>query len=228
MRVKIALTLYFSKEQNKNTMTAPSSPARLPQGAFRTISTARHDALGLGPGLSLARGRVHEALGNAADMFAVLIASRMSGPIFWIGLQREIETLNPAALQDFLDPARITLIAGVSRAEILWAAEQALRTPAAIIAEIGQGPDLRESRRLQIAAEESGAVGIMLINGRAQTSAAETRWECRQAGENQWAWICTKDKRGGGGAWRVSWEGEGDANGGRQTGAIHLAAATAA
>ena len=222
------MTLYPAKEQKKNIMKATIPPTGLPHGAFRASSPVRHSVLDLGPGLSLARGRVHEVLGNAADMFAVLAASRMSGSIFWIGAQREIETLDPAALQDFLDPARITLIAGVSRAEILWAAEQALRTPAAIIAEIGQGPDLRESRRLQIAAEESGAVGIMLINGRAQTSAAETRWECRQAGENQWAWICTKDKRGGGGAWRVSWEGEGDANGGRQTGAIHLAAATAA
>ena len=200
----------------------PHEPVARP---FQTIASMRHGALTLGSAIHLAKGRVHEVRGGAADMFAILAASQMNGPVFWTGSKREIHTLSPIALQDFLDPARLTLIVGVSRTEILWATEQALRTcgSACVIAEPGRGPGLRESRRLQIAAEESGAIGIMLVQGKATTSAAETRWLCEAAGSRTWNWTCTKNRRGSGGAWRVTWEENGHA-----PGAIHLAAATAA
>ena len=202
-------------------MRLPCGPVARP---FQTAASMRHGALDLGPAIHLAKGRVHEVLGDAADMFAILAASQMKGPVFWIGSKREIDTLSPIALQDFLDPTRLILIAGVSRTEILWATEQALRAcgSACVLAAPGRGPDLRESRRLQIAAEESGAIGVMPVQGKAVTSAAETRWLCEAAGDRAWNWTCTKNRRGNGGAWRVTWEEDGHA-----PGAIHLAAATA-
>ena len=66
---------------------------------------------------------------------------------------------------------------------------------------------MTESRRLQIAAEEGGAIGLILLRDRANTSAAETRWECRAASGGGWDWICTKRRRGVPGAWQVSWKG---------------------
>ena len=153
--------------------------------------------------------------------------ARTSGPIIWTGLARSVCSLAPTALQSFLDPARIILAMCVSRTEILWAAEQALRSPASacVVAELGDGPDLRESRRLQIAAEEGGSIGLVLIGGRASSSAAETRWRCEASSEADLAWVWTliKNRKGKPGAWRARWNRKKDAQN-----AIHLVSATAA
>lgn len=171
---------------------------------------AAHGEVCLSGPLRLARGRVHEVLGDSADIFALAAAAASAGPLIWIGLGREVTTLAPAALQHFVDPARLILTVGLNRGELLWAAEQALRARSApcVIVELQDGPGLKESRRLQIAAEESGAIGFVLIQGRARTSAAETRWHCEAAAGRGWVWTCMKSKRGAPGAWRVSWMGK--------------------
>lgn len=176
--------------------------AGLPAGAARV-------GIRLAPGLELARGRVHEVLGDSADVFALIIAGAAGGPVFWTGTSRDAGSLAPTGIQDFLDPARLVLAIGLNRAEILWAAEQALRarSAACVVIELQDGPDLRESRRLQVAAEEGGAIGLILVRGRASTSAAETRWQCSAAAGGGWVWTSTKHKRGRPGAWRVSWKG---------------------
>jgi len=201
-------------------------------GTLASFTLQAREELCLADPVRLAKARVHEAMGDSADMFAVLAASRLSGPIIWIGLPRDIGSLAPTALQDFIDPARIILTEGISRSEVLWAAEQALRAACApcVVIELSRGPNLRESRRLQIAAEEGGGIGILLIHGRAHTSACETRWLCEasNAGENMWTWSLTKNRKGELGAWQVRW-GKPDKSGGAyEAGVIHLAAATAA
>lgn len=159
--------------------------------------------------LALARGRLHEALGEGADSLALAAAAGAAGPLVWIGLKRDMASLAPTGLQGFADPARFLLVSGQDRSELLWAAEQALRARAApcVILELKDGPDLRESRRLQLAAGESGALGLVLVRGQARTSAAETRWQCDAAPGGGWTWICTKRRRGPPGAWHVSWKG---------------------
>ncbi len=171
---------------------------------------AAHGEIRLAGPVSLARGRVHEVMGDSADIFALTAAAAAKGPVFWIGVSRDVETLAPTGLQDFVDPARLVLSIGLNRAETLWAGEQALRSRAApcVIVELQDGPDLKESRRLQIAAEESGAVGLVLVHGRARASAAETRWTCDAAAGDGWVWNCTKSKRGPPGAWRASSSGK--------------------
>lgn len=179
---------------------------------------------------------MHEVSGDSADMFAVLTASKLSGPIIWIGLSRDIGSLAPTALQDYIDPARVILTEGISRSEVLWAAEQALRATCAecVIIELSGGPNLRESRRLQIAAEEGGGIGLILIQGRAHTSACETRWHCEasNAGQNSWTWSLTKNRKGELGAWQVRWtqpKADSQESGGAyEAGVIHLASAAAA
>jgi len=179
----------------------------------------------------LAKGRVHEVMGDSADMFAILTASRLTGPIIWVGLSRDIGSLAPTALQDYIDLARVIFTEGISRSEVLWAAEQALRARCAscVIVELSAGPNLRESRRLQVAAQDGGGVGIILIHGRAQTSACETRWHCaaNKSGENTWVWSLTKNRRGELGAWRVNWTNSDRSGGAYEAGVIHLAVATA-
>jgi len=170
----------------------------------------RVEVLALGAGINLRLGRVHEVIGDAADMFAVLAAAMMEGPIVWIGNRHEVGSLAPTGLQMFLDPSRLILTETLSRQETLWASEQALRLKGAssVIAELGNGPDLKESRRLQIAAEEGGSLGLVLIRTHAQSSAAETRWESHAlAGESPaWIWRLTKSKSGQSGTWGVQWK----------------------
>ena len=201
-------------------------------GTLAGLALQPRDTLCLSGPVRLAKGRVHEVTGDSADMFAVLTASRLDGPIIWIGLSRDIGSLAPTALQDFIDPARVILTEGISRSEVLWAAEQALRSGCApcVVVELSAGPNLRESRRLQVASQEGGGLGIILIHGRAHTSACETRWHCaaNNSGENTWVWSLTKNRRGELGAWHINWTKSDKSGGAYEAGVIHLAAATAA
>jgi len=186
----------------------------------------RHGVLTLGEAVQLTKGRIHEVQGESADCFALAVAASLGGPVIWIGLAPDIASLNPSAVQDFIDPLRLTVIEAVSRQECLWSAEQALRAQgiSCVVLELAYGTDLRESRRLQLAAEESGALGLVLISRVVRTSAAETRWRCDPSadGEVTWDWACTKNRKGELGAWRVGWlENDDGPN------LVHLVATTA-
>lgn len=187
-------------------------------------------------GVVLQNGRVHEACGTAADAFAVVMAAKLSGPLVWIGRGAQVRSLAPTALQVFFDPRRLVTAGCESRKEILWAAEQALRCGgvAGVIVEMGMGPDLKESRRLQLAAEAGRSLGLIVIGRAAQSSAAQTRWQCEalpctDAKGESWRWSLQKNKSGRIGTWHVSWQkrkrsGEGDG----PSGDVHMVAASAA
>lgn len=182
--------------------------------------------------LTLRRGRVHEVMGAAADSFAVVVGAKVCGPIIWIGRASDVGTLTPMALRSFIDPARVLLTEGTNRKELLWAAEQTLRCKGAglVVLQLRMGPNLHESRRLQLAAEQGGTLGLILIERRAQSSAAQTRWECVPqtrieaaddgALKERWLWTLTKNKSGPVGRWSVTYEGGGDA----QTHHVHMVA----
>lgn len=175
---------------------------------------------------------MHEIMGEARDSFAVTMAAKITGPIVWIGRARDVSSITPSALKSFLDPTRIVLTEGANRKEVLWAAEQVLRSKGAalVIIQLTMGPDLRESRRLQLAAEQGRTMGLILIERRAQASASQTRWLCEPMAANDnplsesWVWELTKNKAGPVGRWSVSWTG--GSNG--QTGHVHMVAASAA
>ncbi|MDE2790800.1 MAG: hypothetical protein OXI81_10305 [Paracoccaceae bacterium] len=192
-------------------------------------------------------------MGDSADVFAVIVASRLSGPVIWVGDRNAVDSLAPMALQEFIDPARMILTGCTTRKEILWASEQAMRTHgmSCVIVELHDGLTLRDSRRLQLAAGNSGCTGIILIAGRAHTSAAQTRWECvaspeeedakgREAGDREagdrgardrktmgWEWRCTKNRQGELGVWRLQWLGGEDGRAGKAR-AVRLVSASAA
>lgn len=188
-------------------------------------------------GVVLQTRRVHEVCGMAADTFAVMMAARLDGPLVWIGHEKQVSSLAPTALQDFLDPARMITVACQTRKETLWAAEQALRCGGApgalvgVIIELNMGPDLTESRRLQLAAEAGRSLGLVLIGKAAQSSAAQTRWHCEALPDaGKWRWALQKNKSGPVGIWDVSWRADaqkgGEANG--PSGDVHMVAAPAA
>ena len=96
------------------------------------------------------------------------------------------------------------------------------------MAELGRGPDLMESRRLQISAEKGKTLGLIRIGKTAQSSAAQTRWDCHAVlpsdavtsdvmtpdmaandyhgvPDHIWKWEMTKNKNGQTGRWTVGW-----------------------
>ena len=124
--------------------------------------------LSLGPDApEMALGRAHEATGAAAIVFAALIAGRMRGPVLWARPSARSGALNPEGLSSFFDPARL-VIASIDRPiDILWTAEEALRSGAAplVVAEVAEPPGLTPLRRLQLAAESGGDAARKLSGG---------------------------------------------------------------
>jgi len=192
----------------------------------------RPKALDLGAGIHLRQGRLHEVSGASADMFAIQAAAAQDQPILWIGLHRDLVTLSPVGLQAYLKVEDLILVEAVSRGELLWAADQALRASGGfcVIIDMPDTLSLKESRRLQLAAEQGGGIGLLLLRGPACTSAAQTRWECQPCCSEQpsWDWVCLKGKNGEVGRWRMTKQVKGREGGANAKDTLHLAAAASA
>lgn len=166
------------------------------------------NVLAVGDRIALRKGRIHEVTGPGADVFAAIAASEQDQNILWIGLHRDLTSLCPTGLQTYLKVADVILVEAVSRGELLWAADQALRADGGfcVILEMPDLLSLKESRRLQLAAEQGGGLGLILLRGGVSTSAAQTRWHCApmHADQPTWDWTCVKGKNGESGAWHVT------------------------
>jgi protein ImuA len=136
------------------------------------------------PGGGLARGALHEILGAGGDeedgalaaAFAAGIVARLDqdGIVLWC-LQHP-DLYGPGLAACGLDPARLVLVRTARDAEILWAMEEGLRTSgvAAVVGEVGALAAVA-SRRLQLAAERSGATAFVLRRWRDGGQAARER-----------------------------------------------------
>lgn len=155
------------------------------------------------PGGGLARGALHEVFAadaGIATAFCALLAGRLAraggpeammgaGAILWCERPRTLDAgalYGPALLRYGIDPSRLILVRARRDADVLWAMEEGLRCPrlAAVVGETAK-MSLTESRRLQIAAGESG-VTALLLRPRAEApppSAAATRWRLSAAGD---------------------------------------------
>ena len=150
--------------------------------------TPKRPGIDLHPDLSLALGRVHEACGPARRSFAMWLAGQMQGPVLWITPDWQGEALNPDGMIAFADPARF-LFAHVKRTDdLLWSAEEALRSGAVplVIADPPAPPGLTPVRRLHLAAEQGGKaaalpLGLLLTPGDGGAPGVETRWHMTPA-----------------------------------------------
>jgi len=206
---------YSSKEQsmNMNGGAATGLDAlrrtvrRLERGTGRAaeavLRTGYGPLDGLMPTGGLLRGRIHEILGvertleGAAFGFATALAACLQrdaadtgGQVLWV--RQEAGPVRGAGLSGRgfaafgLAPDRLLCVAARDAAELLWVAEEGLRTGglAAVVAEV-RTVDLTAGRRLQLAAEAGGVTGLLVAtgyrDGTAMASAAETRWRVRPA-----------------------------------------------
>ena len=144
----------------------------------------------------LARGALHEILGVGGDeedgALAAAFIARILGQLMATGDDLVLWCLprpdlyGPGLATHGLDPGRVVLVRASRDAEILWAMEEGLRAPGivAVVGEVGTLPTVA-SRRLQLAAERSGATAFLLrrwregnqaARERALPNAAMTRW----------------------------------------------------
>src|SRR3984893_14064052 len=143
------------------------------------------------PGGGLALGALHEVAGGgngaidgaAAALFAAGIAARTRGKVLWCITRPDL--FAPALAQAGLKSDRVIYLEAGDDKSVLACFEEGLRHGGlgAVVAEGARLPMAR-SRRLQLASEGSGAIGIALRRGRRQTeatdfghpTAATTRW----------------------------------------------------
>jgi protein ImuA len=152
----------------------------------------------LGGGLGY--GRLHEIFADEAEDgwcaagFALMLAIRASQaakPLLWlrqeVGEAQGGRLYAPGLAEIGIDPARLILGIAADAAALLKAASDALRCAGlgAVLIEPWQrrnAVDLTASRRLALAAEQSGVTALLLQAGVAPVpSAARTRWRVRAA-----------------------------------------------
>ena len=139
----------------------------------------------------LALGALHEVAGGgngaidgaAAALFAAGIAARTRGRVLWCVTRRDL--FAPALAQVGLLPDRVIYVEATDEKSVLACFEEGLRHGGlgAVVAEVAR-LSMTASRRLQLAAEGSGSIGIAIRRWRRQTEAADfgqptasvTRW----------------------------------------------------
>lgn len=141
------------------------------------------------PNGGLALGALHEIAGAgpdtehgaAAALLTAGILARMAGPVLWAMEQPDL--FAPGLAGAGLHPDRVVFAAAGK--EVLATMEEGLRHPglAAVVGEITGRLSLVASRRLQLAAEQTGVLAIALRRSRRfddpalmEPTAAMTRW----------------------------------------------------
>ena len=143
------------------------------------------------PSGGLALGALHEVAGGgngaidgaAAALFTAGIAARTRGKVLWCMTRPDL--FAPALAQAGLSPDRVIFVEAGDDTMVLACTEEGLRHGGlgAVVAEVAK-LSMMASRRLQLASENSGTIGIAIRRWRRQTeatdfgqpTAAATRW----------------------------------------------------
>jgi protein ImuA len=173
-------------------------------------------------------GAVHEFVSAAPEhaaatggFMAGVLGSLMrgGGACLWISVSR---MLFPPALKFFgVEPDRIIFIDLKKEKDVLWAMEEALKCEglAAVVGEVRE-ISFTQSRRLQLAVEQSKVTGFLLSNNPAglKTTACVARWRITPLpseteetmpgiGFTRWNVELLKVRNGSPGNWKMEWSG---------------------
>lgn len=128
--------------------------------------------------------RVHEVCGPSRRTLAVLWAQSVEhGPIIWVQPAWTQDTLYPAGLRHWVDPARFVWVQAPREPDVLWSLEEALRAGVGgvVVGDLPKVPSLTAVRRLHLAAEAGARGGaatlvMLLTPGDGGAPGVETRW----------------------------------------------------
>lgn len=156
-----------------------------------------HSGVDSALGGGLARARLHELFAAAAEDggtaagFAAMLARQAGGPVIWLrqdeAQRRGGGLYGPGLAEIGLDPAMLTIALLPDPLAILRAAAEVVRCPGVGVAVIElwkpvASLDLTASRRLAMAAEQSGVTALILrVDADPVPSAAWTRWQVAAA-----------------------------------------------
>ena len=200
---------------------------------FRSVTQSQHTDFGLGviersfPNGVFPTGAVHELVSHGrqdaaatSGFIAAILGKtiRQGGLGIWISQKR---TIFPPALKFFgIDPDRIIFIDVKSEKDLMWIVEECLKCKAltAVVAELKE-ISLTESRRLQLAVEQSRVTGLMhrLNPATINNTACTARWQVRSlasepqdgmpgVGFYQWHVQLLKVRNGHSGSWVVQYK----------------------
>jgi protein ImuA len=196
-------------------------------------SNANGNDAGLGiikqafPNTTFPLGAIHEffSTGNEDNsasfgFIAGILSSLMKSgaPSVWVSSSKAIF---PPALKVFgIEPQKILFIQSKKPKEILWTIEEALKSDgvASVVCEINEISFI-ESRRLQLAVEQSKVTGFLLRqNPKKLATACVTRWRVKSIpsekgsipgiGFPKWNVELLKVRNGKPGCWQMQWHNE--------------------
>lgn len=199
---------------------------------YRPPPDGTRDLMGLGPVEAafpngvFPLGAVHELVcGNTEQATAsggfvtglLSVLMQNGGVCVWIGLSGN---LFPSALKAFgVDPDKVIFIDLLKDKDVLWAMEESLKCAglAAVIGELRE-IDFKQSRRLQLAVEQSRVTGFILRNfsNKTGSTACVARWKITPLPSEQvgglpglgfprWRVELLRVRNGQPGSWIVEW-----------------------
>ena len=187
LQAKSALVAQLSREVKRIEVAGRVQPDQLGRRSA-VFSTGCSTIDGCLPGGGYESGTIIEHLQNSAGSGATTLAlcaareALATTDRFCVVVDWRQQFYPPAAAAMGLDLKRIVIVRPTTLADRLWAIDQALRSPSivAVIAEVEQLDD-RAARRLQLAAESGGSLGLLVrnIHQRHQPSWAEVQWLVR-------------------------------------------------
>ena len=162
---------------------ARTSRGVLPFGIDALDSALPEGGLALGALHEVAGGGAGAIDGAAAALFAAGIVARSPGLVLWCVTRPDL--FAPALDQAGLDPDRVIYVEAGDEKTVLACFEEGLRHGGlgGVVAEVAR-LSVTASRRLQLAAEKSGTIGVAVRRWRRATEAADfgqptaavTRW----------------------------------------------------
>ncbi|MDR3696250.1 Error-prone repair protein ImuA [Mucilaginibacter sp.] len=199
---------------------------------YRPPPDGTRDLMGLGPveaafpnGI-FPLGAVHELVcGNTEQATAsggfitglLSVLMQNGGVCVWIGLSGN---LFPSALKAFgVEPDKVIFINLLKDKDVLWAMEESLKCAglAAVIGELRE-IDFKQSRRLQLAVEQSRVTGFILRNhsNKIGSTACVARWKIKPLPSEQpdglpglgfprWQVELLRVRNGQPGSWIIEW-----------------------